>query len=362
MDLKNLFIPELKKPIFIAGPCSAETEEQVLNIANQLKNTEVTIFRSGIWKPRTKPGLFEGVGEVGLGWLQNVKKETGLLTTCEVGNAHHVELALKYGIDILWVGARTTVNPFSVQELADSLKGVNIPIMVKNPMNPDLELWIGAIERFRNLGNDKVAAIHRGFSSHTKNHYRNPPFWEIPIELMRRFPELTIICDNSHICGNREMLKEVAQFSMDLNFDGLMTEIHDRPDEAWTDSLQQITPSTYLSMIQELEVRTSKTVHVAVNEQLEIIRNQINSIDESLLVLLSDRMNLSNEIGKYKKEHNISILQPERWNFILENALKIGRENGLSDDFIAQFFNAIHSESIKRQRKVYYFQSNLTIK
>ncbi len=355
MEAKKLFI-NTEKPLFIAGPCSAETEDQVISIAKSLENTGVTVFRSGIWKPRTKPGGFEGIGEIGLEWLQNVKKETQLKTTIEVATPQHVELALKYQVDILWIGARTTVNPFSVQALADALKGVNIPVMVKNPLNPDIDLWVGAIERFKTAGIERIAAIHRGFSSLSKTEYRNTPIWEIPIELMRRMPDLTFICDNSHICGNRELLFDVAQFAMDLNFDGLMTEVHHDPDKAWTDSAQQITPETYKSLIAALQVRSIQNYDVSIIQDLNKIRERVDRIDEQILELLADRMEISNEIGKFKKENNISILQPERWNTILQKGLSKGLEGHLSEDFIHQFLNAIHIESIKKQREIFYFK------
>jgi chorismate mutase len=358
LKTKKLFV-DSKKPLFIAGPCSAETEDQVLSIAKGLENSGVTIFRSGIWKPRTKPGGFEGIGEIGLKWLQQVKKETTLLTTCEVATAHHVELALKYGVDILWIGARTTVNPFSVQELADALRGVDVPIMVKNPLNPDIDLWVGAIERFKAVGIKNIAAIHRGFSSISKTEYRNTPIWEIPIELMRRMPELTFICDNSHICGNRELLSDIAQYAMDLNFDGLMTEVHNNPDHAWTDSAQQITPETYKSLIEALEIRSVQHHDIDTIRNLNRIRERIDHVDNQILELLEARMELSNEIGQFKKENNISILQPERWNIILQKALKKVDEGHLSENFIHQFLNAIHSESIKKQREIFYFKKNI---
>ncbi len=350
MELKS-FMDRDKRPFLIAGPCSAETEGQVMSIAHDLaKQGNVSLFRSGIWKPRTRPGSFEGVGSEGLRWLKRVKEETGLKTTVEVANAHHVYEALKFGIDVLWIGARTTVNPFSVQEVADALRGVDIPVLIKNPINPDLELWIGAFERLNKVGITQLGAIHRGFSSAAKTQYRNVPHWEIAIEFMRRYPEIPMIGDNSHICGNRHMLQEVAQQMMDLNFDGLITEVHCNPDEAWSDAKQQITPDRYKELIGDLKIRAERDAGFL--ESIEAIRVRIDEIDNELLSLLGRRMQMAQDIGTYKKRNNISILQPERWNEILNTAVQKGRQRDLSDEFVIQLLSAIHQESIRHQTNI----------
>ena len=341
-----------ERPFLIAGPCSAESEQQVLQTAKALAGKNVDLYRAGIWKPRTRPGSFEGVGTVGLKWLKKVKEETGLKTTTEVANKQHVFEALKYGIDVVWLGARTTVNPFSVQEVADALEGVDIPVLIKNPINPDLSLWIGAIERIYQAGIRRIGVIHRGFSSHGNTKYRNAPMWQIPIELMRRFPNLTIICDNSHICGRRDILADVAQASMDLNFDGLMTETHPVPDEAWSDAKQQITPDVYLDMVANLVYRSETSDNQDFLNTLEGLRTQIDQTDTELLDLLGKRMQIADKIGLYKKENNISILQPTRWSQILETTVAKGKERGLSEEFIAKFLRAIHQESINHQKNV----------
>lgn len=350
MELKQ-FIDTSKRPFLIAGPCSAETEGQVISIAHDLaKQGNVSLFRSGIWKPRTRPGSFEGVGSEGLRWLRRVKEETGLKTTVEVANAHHVYEALKFGIDVLWIGARTTVNPFSVQEIADALRGVDIPVLIKNPINPDLELWIGAFERLNKVGITQLGAIHRGFSTSAKTQYRNIPHWEIAIELMRRYPNLPIIGDNSHICGNRHMLAEVAQQMMDLNFDGLITEVHCNPDEAWSDAKQQITPDRYKELIENLVIRAEKDAGSL--DSIEALRVRIDEIDNEILNLLGKRMGFAQNIGEYKKRNGISILQPTRWNEILNSAVEKGRMRGLSDEFVIQLLTAVHQESIRQQTVV----------
>ena len=340
----------------IAGPCSAETEEQVMATARGLANSGIDLFRAGVWKPRTKPGGFEGMGVEALPWMRRVKEETGLKTTIEVATGNQVYEALKHGIDVLWIGARTTVNPFSVQEIADALKGVDIPVLVKNPINPDLELWIGAMERIMNSGITRIGAIHRGFSSYTKSKFRNAPYWELPIELRRRMPDLPIICDNSHICGNREDLQEVAQQAFDLNFDGLMTEVHPTPDEAWSDAKQQITPSVYLEMIKHLAVPVESTTNPEFVENIEQLRHKIDEIDIELLNLFSRRMRIAEDIGRYKLRNNISILQAARWSEILEKGFEQGRSRGLSDEFIEKLLTAVHHESIHRQQNVIHSQ------
>jgi len=340
------------RPFLIAGPCSAETEEQVLATAYGLAGTGIDLFRAGVWKPRTRPGAFEGTGAQALPWLRRVKQETGLRTAIEVANGNQVYEALKHGVDVLWVGARSTVNPFSVQETADALRGVDVPVLVKNPVNPDLDLWIGAIERIRNAGVTQTGAVHRGFSAYAKSKFRNAPYWEIPIELRRRMPDLPLICDNSHICGNREDLLEVAQQSLDLNYDGLMTEVHPSPDAAWSDAKQQITPFLYKELVNSLIVRRETTDNAEFLENIENLRHKIDEIDLELLNLLARRMRVAEDIGRYKQRNNISILQTTRWNEILEKGFAQGRARGLNDEFIEKFLSAIHQESIAHQQTV----------
>jgi len=342
------------KPIIIAGPCSAESEEQVLQTARELAALgKVDLFRAGIWKPRTRPGEFEGVGTIGLPWLKKVKAEIGLPVTTEVANTQHVFEALKYGVDVLWIGARTTVNPFSVQEVADALKGVDIPVMVKNPVNPDLKLWIGAIERIYKAGIRRIAAIQRGFSHHGESNYRNVPRWQIAIELKRLFPGLEIIVDNSHICGRRDTLLTVAQKGFDLNFDGLMTEVHPRPDEAWSDAAQQVTPEVYGREIYgKLQFPMPSTDDPRYRENINHLRHEIDEIDDELMALYARRMKLVEGIGRFKKENNIAILQTSRWNEILERGLELGRKKGLSEEFVETTLKAIHQESINHQERI----------
>jgi len=352
LQLKPILNTKVKRPFVIAGPCSAESEEQVLKTAHELAKQKVDLFRSGIWKPRTRPNSFEGVGTIGLKWLRKVKEETGLKVTTEVANKQHVAEALEYGIDVFWIGARTTVSPFAVQEIADALQGVDIPVLIKNPVNPDLNLWIGAVERIYNAGINRLGVIHRGFSSIGDKGYRNAPEWQIPIELMSRFPNLPIICDNSHICGRRETLQAVAQKAMDLNFDGVMTEVHPTPDEAWSDAAQQITPATFEAMMQQIVLRDSSSSNKKYLETIEGLREDIDVIDNELIQLLGRRMEIADRIGIYKAQNNISILQPARWVEILENALEKGPDVGLSEDFIERLFKAIHGESINHQTNV----------
>jgi chorismate mutase len=340
------------RPLFIAGPCSAETEEQVLAAAHGLAPLGIDLFRAGVWKPRTRPGAFEGNGAAALPWLRRVKAETGLKVTIEVANGNQVYEALKFGVDVLWIGARTTVNPFSVQEIADALKGVDVPVLIKNPVNPDLELWIGAIERIRNAGISKVGAIHRGFSAYAKSKFRNAPYWEIPIELRRRMPDLPLICDNSHICGNRTDLQEVAQQAMDLSYDGLMTEVHCDPDQAWSDAAQQITPFTYGDLIRQLVIRRDTTDNAEFLENLEQLRHKIDEVDLELLNLLARRMRFAEDIGRYKSRNNIAILQTSRWNEVLEKGVERGQARNLSPDFIEKFLSAVHQESIAHQTSI----------
>jgi chorismate mutase len=340
-----------KRPLIISGPCSAETETQVLQTAKDLAATgKIDVLRAGIWKPRTKPGLFEGLGEIGLEWLTTAKKETGLPTTVEVATAQHVEQALKHGMDILWIGARTTVNPFSVQEVADALKGVDIPVLVKNPINPDLELWSGALERLQKVGMQDIGMIHRGFSSYGNTEYRNAPMWHLPIEMKRRFPEMLLICDPSHICGNRHMLQMVAQKSIDLDFGGLIIESHIDPDNAWSDAKQQITPQVLSIMLDDLVWRVKNDTDNAT--ELSLLRERIDQVDDELLSLLNRRMKIADEVGIYKKQNNLTILQTARWNEILERALAKGNALTLSKEFLVKYFDAVHMESINHQNKV----------
>ena len=343
---------QLKHPLVIAGPCSAETEEQVLQIATELKNSDVTIFRAGIWKPRTRPGGFEGVGAVGLKWLQKAKESTGLLMAIEVASAAHVKLALDHDIDVLWIGARTTVNPFAVQEIAEALEGTDKIVLIKNPVNPDLSLWIGGLERLYNANIKKLGVIHRGFSTYEKTKYRNNPEWQIAIDLQNRFPDLPLICDPSHITGKRSMIKEVAQQALDLNYDGLMIETHCDPDNAWSDAAQQITPSVLKQLFLDLKVRKTTDDANDYNQRMTTLRMQIDGYDEKLLEIIGNRMQIVDQIGVLKKEKNVAILQNQRWNEILLKMTTEGKEMGLSPDFIMQLFKAIHQESINHQEKV----------
>lgn len=337
-----------KRPVVIAGPCSAETEEQVMETAKDLAKNGVRIFRAGIWKPRTKPGGFEGVGSVGLTWLQEVKKETGMLVATEVANKQHVEEALNAGVDVLWIGARTSANPFAMQEIADSLVGADVPVLVKNPVNPDLELWIGAMQRIYNAGIRQIGAIHRGFSAYGKHLYRNMPQWHIPIELRRRMPELTLICDPSHIGGKRELVAPLSQQAMDMGFDGLIIESHCDPDSAWSDKSQQVTPEVLNFIINMLVVRdTTQTT-----ESLTLLRQQIDQIDNDLLEVLSKRMRISREIGQYKKEHSMPVVQTGRYDDILNSRAAAAEELGMNGDFMKTVYQAIHEESVRQQIEV----------
>ncbi len=347
----------LKRPIIIAGPCSAETEEQVMATARDLAARGVKIFRAGIWKPRTRPNAFEGVGSEGLRWLKRVKDETGLLTSTEVANVKHVYEALKNGIDMLWIGARTTANPFAVQDIADALKGVDIPVLIKNPVNPDIELWIGAIERINNAGIRQIMAIHRGFSMYDKNLFRNDPQWQVPIELRRRIPDLKIITDPSHICGNRHLLYDVSQKAMDLNFDGLIIESHINPDNALSDAQQQITPAELEALLHRIVLRESD-IDLSMELTLAELREQIDKYDDKLLNLLEKRMSVVEDIGRHKKESNITILQTKRWDDILKKRINLGSRKGLSEEFILKVFQAIHQESINHQTVVMNKQGN----
>lgn len=349
MNIKRVLEPTPGRGLVIAGPCSAETEGQVMQTAKDLaKLNQVDLFRSGIWKPRTRPGSFEGVGKEGLSWLKRVKEETGLRTTTEVAKAAHVYDCLKAGIDVLWLGARTTVNPFSVQEVADALSGANVPVLIKNPINPDLGLWIGAVERIYKAGIDRIGLIHRGFSYHGETIYRNVPRWQIAIEMKRRFPDLQIFVDNSHICGRRDLLQEVAQEALNLNYDGLMTEVHPRPDEAWSDAKQQITPAVFGEMLENLRLRKPTADEVEM-ERLTELRRQIDEIDNDLIGMLGHRMKLADQIGEFKAERNLAVLQSARWDSVMEETTKKGREHGLSDAFMRGYLRAVHQESIDHQ-------------
>jgi chorismate mutase len=342
-----------KRPLIISGPCSAETEEQVLATAQRLAATgKVDMLRAGIWKPRTRPGSFEGIGAKGLVWLQQAKKVTGLPTTVEVATGKQVEDALHFDVDVLWIGARTTVNPFSVQEVADALRGVDVPVLIKNPINPDLELWTGALERIAKVGIKQYGLIHRGFSSYGNTEYRNAPMWHLAIEMKRRYPELLMINDPSHICGRRDILLEVAQKAVDLDYDGLMIETHIDPDNAWSDAKQQITPEQLAELLDTIVWRKEDIPSEAFHQALEKLRNQINHLDDELMQILSQRMKVAEKIAEYKKENNITVLQTSRWNEILNRACVKAEKLGLSKEFITKYFDAVHMESINHQTKI----------
>lgn len=343
---------KLSHPLVIAGPCSAETEEQVLDIARQLKNSDVSIYRAGIWKPRTRPGGFEGVGAIGLEWLQKAKAETGLLMAVEVANANHVKLALEHDIDVLWIGARTTVNPFAVQEIADAVKGTDKIVLIKNPVNPDLALWLGGVERIYNAGITKLGVVHRGFSTYEKTKYRNIPEWQLAIELQDKFPDLPIICDPSHITGRRDMIQEVSQQALDLNYDGLMIETHNNPDKAWSDAAQQVTPEVLKDILKSLVIRKQTDENHAFNQELEKLRLRIDENDTKMIEVLGKRMRIVDEIGLLKKENNVAVLQNKRWKAVLDKMTAEGVQQNLGEDFILQLFRAVHQESIDHQQKV----------
>ncbi|PWG04705.1 bifunctional 3-deoxy-7-phosphoheptulonate synthase/chorismate mutase type II [Polaribacter aquimarinus] len=342
----------LPHPLVIAGPCSAETEEQVLKIAHELKDSDVNYYRAGIWKPRTRPGNFEGVGALGLGWLKKVKEETGMKTCTEVANAAHCKLALENDVDLLWIGARSTVSPFIMQEIADALEGTDKIVLVKNPVNPDLALWLGGIERLYTAGIKNLGAIHRGFSTYDKSKYRNNPNWQLAIEFQNKFPDLPLICDPSHITGNREMIQDVSQVALDLNFDGLMIETHHTPDKAWSDAAQQVTPTKLKSIMEELKIKKETETASSYREPLENLRAQINVVDDQLIELLGKRMEVADKIGALKKEQNVAVLQSRRWNEILGNMVIEGTGKGLSEEFVLKMFKAIHQESINHQEKI----------
>ncbi len=349
LELLPLNLPSDKpRPFVIAGPCSAETEEQVMTTAHQLAEKGCHMFRAGVWKPRTKPGCFEGHGEPALAWLQRVKQETGMLTAIEVAKPEHVELALKYGIDILWIGARTTVNPFAVQELADSLKGTDVPVLVKNPVSPDLELWIGALLRLNRVGVKRLGAIHRGFTSIDQKIYRNTPMWHIPIELHRRFPKLPIVCDPSHMGGRRDLVAPLCQQAMDMGFDGLLVESHCDPDNAWSDASQQVLPDVLDFIIDRLVIRDN----AEMTESLASMRKQIDEMDTALMDLLTKRMRVCREIATYKREHNMAVVQAVRYNEILDKRGAQGSLCGMSPDFVRRIYEAIHEESVRQQMDI----------
>jgi len=343
---------QLSHPLVIAGPCSAETEEQLLKIAHQLKDTDTSVLRAGIWKPRSQPGHFEGVGAVGLQWLQTAKNETGLMIATEVANPQHVELALKHDVDVLWIGARTTVSPFIIQEIAEALKGTDKIILVKNPVNSDLALWYGAVERIYEAGITNIGVIHRGFSNYEKTRYRNNPEWQIPIDLQTRFPDLPLLLDPSHIAGKRDIIFDLCQTALDLNYDGLMIETHYDPDNAWTDAKQQITPATLKEITIGLRIRKVEGEAIEFKNKLNTFRTQIDLIDDQIMDLLGKRMKIVDNIGLLKKSNNVAILQTKRWNEIMDRMILEGEHNHLSEEFVLKIYKAIHQESINHQKKV----------
>jgi chorismate mutase len=336
------------RPFVIAGPCSAESEEQVISTALGLKEIGIQVFRAGLWKPRTKPGLFEGVGNAGLQWLSRVKRETGMLTCVEVANSSHTKASLKADIDMLWIGARTSANPFAVQEIADTLKGCNIPVLVKNPVNPDVDLWIGAIERFQNSGISRIYAVHRGFSTYERGLFRNIPQWYIPIELKRRLPDVPMLCDPSHIAGKRELILQIAQQAMDLGFDGLMIESHIDPESALSDKEQQVTPLELKTILSSIIIRD----YEGIPELLKELRREIDEIDDRLLTLISRRMHVAREIGRCKKSNKIPILQPKRYEHLVTQKVLSAESLQLDPDFIKRIFEAIHEESVRQQLSI----------
>lgn len=355
LDFDKWEIKDDNLPLGIMGPCSAETEEQMMNTAKELVHKNVHIFRAGVWKPRTKPGSFEGVGEPGLKWLCKVRDTYGLKVGTEVANDEHVRLALKYDIDVLWIGARTTVNPFAVQELADALKkygGLDKPVLVKNPVNPDIDLWIGALERFNAVGVKKLGAIHRGFSTYEKTQYRNSPKWQIPIEFKRRLPNVLMICDPSHIGGSRDLIFDISQTALNLNFEGLMIESHQDPNEAWSDASQQVTPSKAIEITEKLQLRAHEVKNSKTLNALNAMRKQIDEIDHMLIAMISQRMEIAKGIGRIKKDSNVAVLQVGRWDSIIDDREKVALENGLSKKFIKRFLEAIHQESINNQNEL----------
>lgn len=343
---------KLSHPLVIAGPCSAETEEQLMQVAHELQGSDVSYFRAGLWKPRTQPGHFEGVGATGLKWLQRVKAETGMKVATEVANAKHVELALAHDIDLVWIGSRSAVSPFIVQEIAEALAGTDKIVLLKNPINPDLGLWSGGVERLCNAKIKKLGVIHRGFSTYDKTKYRNTPEWQLVIDFQNKFPELPIICDPSHIAGTRDLILEISQTALDLNLDGLMIETHGDPHKAWSDAAQQVTPHILFQLCKKLQVKKETSNEQAYNSSLNKLRSQIDVIDNSLLDLLVRRMSLSEQIGILKKTSNTTVLQNTRWSEMLQHMIEEGKSKGLSEAFIAKLFKAIHQESIDRQEHI----------
>lgn len=346
INLKN-------EPLIISGPCSAETEEQLLSTAHLLAATgKVSVLRAGIWKPRTRPGEFEGIGSIGLEWLKRAKAETGLPTAVEVATAKHVEEALAAGVDILWIGARSTANPFTVQEIADALKGVDIPVLVKNPVNPDISLWIGALERINNAGITKLGAIHRGFSSYEKSSFRNEPMWELAIQLKTLCPELPIINDPSHICGNRELIPYISQKALDMDMQGLMIESHIDPSVAWTDAKQQVTPAALEELVAKLSIREPESTNTAFVDKLAELRKQIDKIDDTLITKLGERMAIVEKIGQFKRDNKVTILQVNRWDEILKKGSAFARALKLDMNFTEKFLELVHGESIRKQTEI----------
>ncbi len=339
-------------PLMIAGPCSAETEEQIMTTAREMVDKRVQVFRAGVWKPRTRPGNFEGIGEPALPWLKRVKEETGIKIAIEIANATHAELALQYDIDILWIGARTSVNPFAVQEIADAIRGSGKVILIKNPINPDLSLWIGAVERFHKVGMTDIGVIHRGFSSFRPGQYRNEPNWQIALDFKNRYPNIPMILDPSHICGRRDCIYDMAQTGLDLQYQGFMIETHINPDEAWSDAKQQVTPKRLLEIIDQLCLRKKQFVDPKLLDQLDFYRGQINQLDDELLELLAERMKVAQEIGRIKRDKSVAVLQTDRWQEIMQKAVQKGQNLGLSEKFINRLFKAIHQESIDKQEQI----------
>lgn len=351
-DLDQNWIEQFDKPLVIAGPCSAESEKQMMEIAERMDRNYMQVFRAGIWKPRTKPGSFEGVGAIGLNWLRKIKEEFKMPVATEVANASHAKLALEFDIDYLWIGARSTVNPFTIQEIAESLRNTDKIVLVKNPVNPDLDLWIGALERLAAQGIKKIGVIHRGFSSHNKSKYRNNPQWQIALELKDRFPNIPIIGDPSHITGRRDLIAEVAQQAFNLEYNGLMVEVHNNPDEAWSDAKQQITPEALKDILVDITLRKKNDSSDAFSTKLNRFRGEIDELDNQLLGLLAARMEVAKKIGTLKKEHNVAIFQPDRWNVLKKLAIRNGERMGLSEDFLEHLLVSIHKESVELQNKI----------
>lgn len=341
--------PDNTSPMIIAGPCSAESEEQLREVSEALASRGVKIIRAGVWKPRTRPNTFEGMGSVALGWIENIKKDLDVQFAIEVASAQHVELALKAGVDVLWLGARTTVNPFTVQEIADSLKGVDIPVFVKNPINPDIALWTGAMERLNNAGVVKLGAIHRGFSLYRKSDYRNEPIWRLAIDFRHSMPRIPMICDPSHIAGNRKLIQPISQKALDLNYQGLMIEVHNNPDKALSDAKQQITPDTLDDILASLQTKATTSSNALFASKLDRLREKIDETDHELINIIKNRMDIVEEIGLYKKENKVTIFQPGRWDEIIKTRTEWADKMGLREEFIEDIFKVIHAESIKGQ-------------